>query len=148
MTVTDRSHILWFDEIGEDSLSLVGGKNASLGEMMRRGVRVPAGFAVTTDAYDTFIEHAGLRGPIHEALWGLDPHDAAAVELASVKIRGMIESAPLPRSLEDELATSYAALAEQLGEDRPHLRHRHRRGFPPPSAAARGSGTTGPAGRA
>jgi pyruvate, water dikinase len=124
----DRSHILWFDEIGEDSLPLVGGKNASLGEMMRRGVRVPDGFAVTTDAYDTFIEHAGLGGPIHEALLGLDPHDATAVELASVRIRTLIESAPLPASLEDELAVSYAALAEKLGT-------------PLPPVAVRSSGT-------
>lgn len=119
--VAERSHILWFEELGEDSVSLVGGKNASLGEMMRRGVRVPSGFAVTTDAYDMFIEHAGLGGPIHEALWGLDPHDATAVELASVKIRRLIESAPLPRSLEDELAVSYSALGEKLGTPRPQV---------------------------
>ena len=119
--VTGTSHILWFDDLAEGSWSLVGGKNASLGEMMRRGVRVPPGFAVTTDAYDTFIEHAGLRQPIHEALSGLDYHDAVAVELASAEVRRLIESAPLPRSLEDELAASYAALGEKLGTPRPSV---------------------------
>jgi pyruvate,water dikinase len=117
--VITRSHILWFDDLGHDSWSLVGGKNASLGEMIRRGVRVPPGFAVTTDAFDAFLEHAGLRQPIHEALGGLDYHDAAAVEMASAQIRRLIESAPFPESLEEELAASYAALADKLGTSRP-----------------------------
>lgn len=122
------SHILWFADLGHDSWSLVGGKNASLGEMMRCGVRVPAGFALTTDAFDEFLERDGLRGAIHDVLGGLGPKDPTAVEEASTKIRALIEAAPLSPSLEAELVTCYAALAEQIGT-------------PNPPVAVRSSGT-------
>jgi pyruvate, water dikinase len=107
------SHILWFRDLGHESRPLVGGKNASLGEMMRVGVRVPTGFALTTRAYDAFLEHAGLRPHIHAALGGLDHEDTDAVEEVSRRLRSLIEGATLPGSVEQELRDSYAALAAE-----------------------------------
>ncbi len=114
-----RPHILWFGDLGHESWHLVGGKNAGLGEMMRRGVRVPPGFALTTVAFDAFLEHAGLRRAIRRSLEGLDPHDPNAIDGASAEIRELMESAPLPGAVEEDLAASYAVLAEKLGTPRP-----------------------------
>ena len=77
----DRStqFILWFDEIGIEDVGLVGGKNASLGEMYRlltsKGVRIPNGFAITAAAYRYILQHAGIEDEIKRALKGLDTHD-------------------------------------------------------------------------
>ena len=72
-----HSYIRWFKEIGIDDVPLVGGKNASLGEMYQNltaeGVRVPNGFAVTAGAYRYVLEHNKAWPRLHEALDGLDP---------------------------------------------------------------------------
>jgi pyruvate,water dikinase len=113
------SHILWFRDLDLEARPLVGAKNASLGEMMQGGVRVPSGFALTTRAYDAFIEHAGLRPRIHAALGGLDPNDTAAVETVSGELRALIEAATLPHSVAEELRISYAILAEETSSESP-----------------------------
>ena len=110
---SQASHIIWFRDFVPEARPLIGGKNASLGEMMRGGLRVPSGFALTTLAYDAFIEHAGLRPRIHAALGGLDPEDTAAVEEISRELRAQIERATLPHSVAEELRQSYAVLAEE-----------------------------------
>ncbi len=72
-------YILWFDEIGIEDIPLVGGKNASLGEMCRelsaKGIKVPDGFAITAEAYRHFLREAGLDQSINEILSDLDTHD-------------------------------------------------------------------------
>ncbi len=125
---SEVSHILWFQDLRPEARSLVGSKNASLGEMMREGLRVPSGFALTTLAYDAFIENAGLRPRIHTALGGLDPEDTGAVEAISRGLRAEIERATLPRSVAEELRLSYAVLAEEACT-------------PTPPVAVRSSGT-------
>ncbi|MHB8244291.1 MAG: PEP/pyruvate-binding domain-containing protein [Acidimicrobiales bacterium] len=112
-------YVLWFDDLGRESCSLVGGKNAGLGEMMRNGVRVPMGFALTTEAYDAFVEHAGLRPCIHRALEGLDPHEPDGLDAASAEIRSRIEEVAFPNSIEEALGASYAALGTRLGTSLP-----------------------------
>ena len=76
---TSSGYIRWFDEIGIDDIPLVGGKNASLGEMYRelppRGVKIPNGFAVTADAYRYSSEQSGLERRLREILEGLDTRD-------------------------------------------------------------------------
>ena len=78
-------YVRWFKELGLDDVPLVGGKNASLGEMYReltsRGVKVPNGFAITADAYRHVFDHANAWDPLREALDGLAPDDVSDIVL-------------------------------------------------------------------
>ena len=108
------------EEAGIDDVALVGGKNASLGEMLstltKKGIRVPSGFIVTTDAYRLFIKEAGLEDLIRSNLAHLKRHDIHALEHASRVIREAIEGARLPKALEHEIAEAYAAMEKKYGK--------------------------------
>jgi pyruvate,water dikinase len=110
-----------FRELTLESLGQVGGKNASLGEMIRtlasRGVRVPDGFAVTANAYRLHLAENDLEGFIYGELGRLDVGDVSALEGAGHRIRERVRSAPLPAPVRDELLRAYAALSAQYGED-------------------------------
>ncbi len=112
-------YILWFRDLGREARSLVGGKNASLGELMQAGVRVPSGFALTMRACEVFLERGGLRGRIDAALASVDPADEPALDRASRAVRALIEDAPLPGEVERELIASYRALADESGTPEP-----------------------------
>lgn len=112
-------YILWFRDLGPEARSLVGGKNLSLGEMMQAGLRVPAGFALTTHAYEHFLERAGLRRAIRASVASVDPRDPAAVERASLEVRGIIEGASLPEEVEGALREAYAVLAAETRDTAP-----------------------------
>jgi pyruvate,water dikinase len=111
-----RGYIRWFRELTLDDLPLVGGKNASLGELYRElsaaGVRVPDGFAVTADAYRAIVEGGGLRDRIAARLQGIDGRDVAALAAAGAAIRALVESAPWPPELERAARDAYAALGD------------------------------------
>ncbi|HET6465353.1 MAG TPA: phosphoenolpyruvate synthase [Nitrospiria bacterium] len=111
------SSILWFEEIGIDDIPKVGGKNASLGEMVRglsaRGVKVPNGFAVTADAYRRFLREARLDLIIRETLEGLDTRDLENLRRRGLKIRQAIVSADLPKELEQAITDAYDRLSDQ-----------------------------------
>ena len=111
------SSILWFEEINIDDVPRVGGKNASLGEMVRglgaRGVKVPNGFAITADAYRRFLQKAGLDQIIRETLEGLDTRDLENLRRRGLKIRQAIVSANLPKELEQAIADAYDRLNDQ-----------------------------------
>src|SRR5687768_3220114 len=98
--------IQWFDDIGIDDVLLVGGKNASLGEMYRelaeKGVKVPNGFAITAEAYRFFLRESKLDRVIKDALAGLDTHDIENLRLRGAQIRNTIVAAPMPAALEKE----------------------------------------------
>jgi pyruvate,water dikinase len=102
-------------------VSLVGGKNASLGEMIgalsRLGVRVPDGFAVTAEGFRHFLATANLGEPIAETLKEMDPSDVHSLDGASRRIRRMMLRAPLPDDLREEVAAAYRALCRKLGSD-------------------------------
>jgi len=100
-----------FDECGKDSVQLVGGKCASLGELINADVRVPPGFALTTRGYAQFMREAGIQAEIAGLLDGLDHEDMDKLEEASHAIREMIESRPLPIELEDLIAEAYRKLS-------------------------------------
>ena len=104
--------VCWFRECNKDSVPLVGGKNSSLGELIQAGVRVPPGYAVTTQAYRRFIDGANLSGFISEQLQGLDHQDMAALEAASVAIRDGIEAASFDIETEDLIAEYYRKLSK------------------------------------
>jgi len=114
------SWIRWFREVTADDVAIVGGKNASLGEMLRElaplGVQVPGGFAVTADAYRYVLREAGLERPIRELLAGLNPADLDDLVRRSDSLRGLISQAELPADLAEQVRSSYAALSSAYGD--------------------------------
>ncbi len=90
----ERSLILWFDEVGIADIPLVGGKNASLGEMIQqltpKGVNVPTGFATTAYAYRYFIESAGLEAKLRELFADLDVEDVKNLQERGKKARSLL----------------------------------------------------------
>lgn len=114
-------HVLPFRELTLDHVPEVGGKNASLGELIRtlvpKGIRVPDGFAITAEAYRLHLRAAGLDPRIYDELSGLDVRDLAALSRTAGRIRDAIRAAPLPKSLEEEILAAYAALSRASGED-------------------------------
>jgi pyruvate,water dikinase len=86
-------YILDFEELNKSSLQMVGGKNASLGEMIRAGIHVPPGFAVTTDSYLSFITDTGIKDTIFQTLSGLSVDDVEALNNASAEVQDLINNA-------------------------------------------------------
>lgn len=115
MQTSGCAEILWLNECSRQHLARVGGKNVGLGEMIQAGVRVPPGFAVTTDAYVDFIAKSGLSKKISELLANVVPDDIETEERTSEEIRQLIECAPLPREKEDAIRRAYARLCEGCG---------------------------------
>ena len=117
---TRGDFIRWFSELGIADISLVGGKNASLGEMVRElgghGVRVPNGFAVTAAAYKTTLDRAGAWEALHAALDGLDPADVADLARRAAQARAIVHGAPLPAELEAGILQSWDRLRAEYGE--------------------------------
>jgi pyruvate,water dikinase len=111
-------YVVPFEDLGMADVARVGGKNASLGEMIsalsQAGVRVPGGFATTADAFWEFLKHDGLDRRINEALRGLDTSDVQALAETGERIRGWIVEAPLPARLAEEIAASYEALGPDV----------------------------------
>lgn len=117
-SASDSPFIRWFVDLSIGDVPLVGGKNASLGEMYRElapmGVAVPNGFAITAEGYRHFIRSAGLDGRIHEILAGLDTRDMAALSRCGGLVRHAILEARLPDDLQDAIRAAYAKLGEGL----------------------------------
>ncbi len=117
----DRRYVRWFAELSIDDVPLVGGKNASLGEMYRelvpRGVPVPNGFAVTAEAYRDTLAAAGAWETLKETLAGLDPDDVADLARRGARARAIVYGAPLPEGLQGEILAAHHRLREEYGED-------------------------------
>ena len=111
--------IKWFEDLKIEDVPLVGGKNASLGEMIRnlgeKGVSVPGGFAVTAYAYQYMIEKAGIDKKIKEILSDLDTHDVHNIAERGEKIRTLIKNTPIPPELEKEIRTYYKEMEKRYG---------------------------------
>jgi pyruvate, water dikinase len=111
--------IRWFDELGLGDVAVVGGKNASLGELRRalgsEGVRVPNGFATTAEAYRAFLSIGGLESTISGAMAGLDVRRIDRLQAAGQKIRSAIMNAELPGELTDALVAAYRRLETESG---------------------------------
>jgi len=109
------------DEVGIEDIATVGGKNASLGEMIRSlataGVSVPSGFAVTAEGYRYFIEQAGLDQRIRDSLRGLDTRDTRDLASRGAEVRELIMGAALPKDLEDAIIESYRSMERQYGKN-------------------------------
>jgi len=111
-----KALILWFDELGIEDVPLVGGKNASLGEMYRiltkKGVNIPNGFAVTAQAYFYILEKAGIKNKIKEILSDLDTHNVRNLQERGRKVRKLIREAPMPADLRKEILEDYRKLSK------------------------------------
>ncbi len=113
-----RNFVLWFKDIGKEDIPLVGGKCANLGELFGKiGVPVPNGFALSADAYQTFLEKTGAQKKIQSLLSGTDIADMDALNNVSQKIRKLIQGLPLPREIEKEVLQRYQELCRERGKD-------------------------------
>ncbi|HMM85427.1 phosphoenolpyruvate synthase [Azohydromonas sp.] len=115
------SYIRWFRDLSLTDLPLVGGKNASLGEMFREllplGVRVPDGFAVTAQAYRDALDAAGAWGELHALLDRLDKRDTDALARAGARAREIVYGVPMPKAVEQQLREAWRAMKARFGED-------------------------------
>ena len=113
-------HIVWFDRNDHEHKPFVGGKNASLGEMMMAELPVPPGFAVTTVAYESIWSDPGLVEDVNNLLRGIDHDDFAANRATSEQIRARIEAVPVPDQVVADITEAYQALCDHCGvEDLP-----------------------------
>ena len=114
----ERSLVLWFDEVGIADIPLVGGKNASLGEMIQqlkpKGVNIPNGFATTAYAYRYFIQSAGLESKLRELFSDLDVEDVKNLRERGKKARSLLLHTPFPDPLRDAIITAYQALCVSI----------------------------------
>ena len=115
----DEAFILWFDDIGIEDVPLVGGKNASLGEMHQKltskGVDVPNGFSITAYAYRHLLKTAGIAQAIEDALADLDTHDLRNLQARGEKARNIIRTAEFPEDLRSAILESYKKMEEMYG---------------------------------
>ena len=117
---TGADLIRWFGKIGIEDIALVGGKNASLGEMYRelppRGVNLANGFAITAEAYRYFLQTTDLDGRIRSLLAGLNTQDARNLQQRGRQVRHAILAAELPADLQSAITSAYDRLGEGLAE--------------------------------
>lgn len=127
---------LWFKDVSKDDVALVGGKNASLGEMFSKltqkglsalpteqagggqGINVPNGFAITAEAYFCFLKENNLKEPIGEILKGIDSEDIKGVQERGKKIRNLILQAVIPLDIKEEISESYDLLSKKYKQER------------------------------
>ncbi|HII66300.1 TPA: phosphoenolpyruvate synthase [Candidatus Woesearchaeota archaeon] len=121
MAAGKDAFILWFDELSIDDVPLVGGKNASLGEMYRnltsKGVSVPNGFAVTAHAYHYLLEKAGIRGRIKDILSDLNVSNMKNLAERGLRVRETILQAEFPEELNEAIIEAYGRLCKRYGKD-------------------------------
>ena len=115
MIKRNQETILWFKDISNNDVALVGGKNASLGEMYTqltsKGVNVPNGFAITTKCYRDFVQGSGLHTIIEEELNGLNTHNVKSLQKAGARIRGAFLRVEIPDHIRREIENAYRELA-------------------------------------
>ena len=110
-----------FRDVDLSDLNTVGGKNASLGEMIKNlasmGVRVPEGFAVTAEAFRLHLAEAGIEQEIYDSLDRLDVHDVEALARTARQVRQRIAGAPLPAGVQEQITRAYTELSQRYEED-------------------------------
>lgn len=110
-------YVMWFDELGIKDVPIVGGKNASLGEMYRKltpkGVSIPNGFAITADAYRYLLKAGGIEDDIRRILKDLNTHDIGNLRERGQKVRKAILAADFPKDLKKEIEEAYFKLSKE-----------------------------------
>jgi pyruvate,water dikinase len=114
--------VMWLNELSMEDIELVGGKNASLGEMIKGlssiGVKIPMGFVVTSKAYHYFIDYNNLRDKIREILAGLDPNNIEDLSRRGLTVRELIKGGQFPEDLKNEILKAYEELSKMYGQFR------------------------------
>lgn len=114
-----ENYVIWFENLRMTDVEKVGGKNASLGEMISQlahsGVRVPGGFATTADAYRDFLQHNGLADRINAALSKLDIDDVTELARVGKEIRQWIIDTPFPAKLDEDIKTAWEKMVADAG---------------------------------
>jgi pyruvate,water dikinase len=117
----EEAFVLWFEEVGIKDIPLVGGKNASLGEMIQqltpKGVNVPTGFATTAHAYRYFVKEAGLEDKLRQLFSDLDVEDVGNLRERGRQARSLVLNTPFPKDLQAAIATAYQRLCERYGDE-------------------------------
>ncbi len=117
----EQALVLWFEEVGISDIPLVGGKNASLGEMIQqltpKGVSVPNGFATTAYAYRYFVKSAGLEIKLRELFSDLDVEDVNNLRQRGKKARALILETPFPEDLNTAIVSAYEKMCDRYGKD-------------------------------
>ncbi|MCH9646108.1 MAG: phosphoenolpyruvate synthase [Proteobacteria bacterium] len=112
-------YVVWLNQVSIADVESVGGKNASLGEMIgaltNQGVRVPGGFATTAYAFEQFLEHNHLKTKINKLLKDLDPNNIQALTSVGSTIRNWLQEAHFPEALLNEIKVNYHQLEQDLG---------------------------------
>ena len=115
----DPKYIRWFNEVRIEDVPIVGGKNASLGEMYRelapKGVKIPNGFAISADAYWHVLNSCGIKDKLEELMQGLDKSNVIDLSERGKLARELILSAGIPEDLWEEIKLAYDKLSEQYG---------------------------------
>ena len=116
MSKSNHELILWFDKVRNTDVPLVGGKNASLGEMINAGMPVPPGFAITAYAYEKFIKETKISTTIYKIIQETikDPEDPKQYDSASKEIRKLIEKTKIPKELVIAFKSAYTKLNKEL----------------------------------
>jgi len=108
--LTERPSVIWFKDCASAGALEVGGKGAGLGELVRAGLAVPPGFAVTTGAHESFLAANGLAGRERELLAGMDADDIASVNRVSEEMAGLTEAAAIPEQVARDVLAAYSEL--------------------------------------
>ena len=111
------AYVLGFEQVSKASLPTVGGKNASLGEMLKSGIRVPPGFAITTDSYRELITTAGIADEIQTILSHVNPESVPSLDHSSEQIQTLIMQATMPTPIRRAIAENYGKLCDQCEID-------------------------------
>lgn len=119
--VSRQALVLPFEKVGIADISLVGGKNASLGEMIQqlepKGIKVPNGFATTAYAYRYFIQAAGLEAKLRDIFAALNVEDVNNLQQCGKKARLLMLQTPFPQDLQEAIAIAYQTLCQKYGDD-------------------------------
>ena len=111
-----KALVIWFENLRKEDVPIVGGKNASLGEMISASMPVPPGFAITAFAYEKFIEETRIAQKIYQIIKETvtDTNDPKQYDAASKKIRELIEKTPMPKAIEEAIRSAYKELNKRL----------------------------------
>ncbi|WP_373479152.1 phosphoenolpyruvate synthase [Geminocystis sp.] len=120
-TTKQEKFILWFEEVGIEDVPMVGGKNASLGEMIQqltaKGVNVPTGFATTAYAYRYFVKKAGLEVQLRKIFAHLDVEDLPNLQAVGRQARALVLNTPFPKELDLAISEAYFKLCQRYGNN-------------------------------